>query len=89
MEINSTRGQEWLSFAMRVADHIENYTVKQYGDKPDDQIENWTPEQCVMQIGKYVARFGSNQRGEEEKTLDMKKIAHYAQLVHSKLMNGG
>jgi hypothetical protein len=81
----SRRGRDFLAFAEKVFRHIEDYTVKQYGDAPNDQVEEWTPEQCMRQIGKYVARFESNARGEQEKFRDLVKVAHYAQLAWLKL----
>jgi hypothetical protein len=81
----SQRGRDFAEFAEKVVRHIEDYTVKQYGDAPNDQVEEWTPEQCMRQIGKYVARFESNARGEQEKFRDLVKVAHYAQLAWLKL----
>jgi hypothetical protein len=84
----SNREKDFFDFSSKVLDHIAFYTVLQYGDAPNDQVENWTPEQCVKQIGKYVARFESNQRGEKEKLLDLIKIAHYAGIAYIKENNG-
>lgn len=83
-DAKSLRGQEWQRFADEVADHIEHYTVPQYGDAPDDQIEKWSAEQCVNQISKYASRFGSNAREGQDK-LDLMKIAHYACLAANKM----
>lgn len=83
----SNRGQEWHYFANTVGNHIETYTVPQYGDAPDDQIAEWTPEQCAKQIAKYAARFGRNSRDEQD-LLDMVKIAHYACLAYNKMKGG-
>lgn len=80
----SERGKEWQAFSEVVLRHIEHYTVPQYGDKPDDQVEPWTPEDCVRQIGKYRARYETGQRGPEEQVRDLVKIAHYACLAWSK-----
>lgn len=80
----SNRATEWMAFATDVTDHIEQYTVPQYGDAPDDQIESWTAEQCVMQIQKYAARFGKNARSGQDE-LDLLKTAHYACLARTKL----
>ena len=33
----SLRASEWQNFATRVFNHIESYTVPQYGDKGHDQ----------------------------------------------------
>ena len=78
------RTLDWLHFAETVAEHIEHYTVPQYGDAPDDQVEGWTAEHCVNQLHKYASRFGSNKR-EGQDALDLLKIAHYAQLAYDKL----
>lgn len=79
-----TRTNQWNTFAAKVADHITNYTVPQYGDAPNDNVESWSAQDCLTQIKKYAARFGTNQRAGQEE-LDLMKIAHYAQLAHDKL----
>ncbi len=83
----SNRGEQWDIFADKVLEHIENYTVPQYGDDPDDQVEGWTAEQCIESIQRYINRFHRNARGPEERLRDMKKIAHYACLAYDKLLN--
>jgi hypothetical protein len=75
-----------MDFAMTVLSHIEHYTVPQYGDFPNDQVTPWTSGDCKKQIAKYVARFGSNQRGCEDEMRDLLKIAHYAALAYNKLI---
>lgn len=82
--LNSIRGQQFEWFANQVIEHIETYTVPQYGDYPNDQVEEWTPELCIAQISKYSARFGKNSR-EGQELLDLIKIAHYAQIAYSKM----
>lgn len=79
-----TRTKQWTEFAAKVADHITNYTVPQYGDAPNDNVESWSAADCIAQVQKYAARFGNNQRAGQEE-LDLMKIAHYAQLAHDKL----
>lgn len=79
------RGKEWEIFSKTVWNHIEDYTVPQYGDWPDDAAENYTPRDCIKQIEKYASRFGKNQRGEEEQKRDILKIAHYACIIWGKL----
>ena len=81
---NSIRSQQFELFANQVIKHIETYTVPQYGDYPNDQVEEWTPELCIAQISKYSARFGKNSR-EGQELLDLIKIAHYAQIAYSKM----
>ena len=78
------RGLEWKIFSEKVLTHIDNYTVPQYGDMGEDEIDNWTKEDCILAIKKYLARSGRNSRkGQNE--LDMLKIAHYACFVYNKL----
>ena len=79
------RELEWRYFSKFVSEHIIDYTIKQYGDSPHDEVQNWTPEQCVKSIGKYVRRFESGQRGASETLRDMFKIAHFACLAYFKL----
>lgn len=80
----SNRGKEWEEFSALVLDHIETYTVPQYGDAPDDQVEEWSADECVMTIRKYGARFKKNSR-EGQDVSDLMKIAHYACLAHGKI----
>jgi hypothetical protein len=82
MEV-SNRGRQWLEFSEIVLKHIEEYTVPQYGDEPDDQIEDWTAKECVRAINKRCSRYGSNSRDNQE-LLDLKKIAHEACLAYFK-----
>lgn len=82
--MTAQRTKDWNEFATKVADHIENYTVPQYGDAPNDNVESWSSQDCIAQIQKYAARFGTNQRAGQEE-LDLMKIAHYAQLAMCKL----
>lgn len=80
----SRRGDEWVEFAGEVLDHIEDYTLPQYGDLPNDNCAEWTAEDCIRQIQKYANRFGKNQRPGNDK-LDLLKIAHYACIAHAKI----
>lgn len=82
----SKRGLQWLTFAVDVLIHIEEYTVPQYGDYPHDQATEWSPEIIMAQILKYARRHGRNAR-EQQDLLDCLKIAHYACLAHKKLMD--
>lgn len=81
--MTAQRTKDWNEFAAKVADHIENYTVPQYGDAPNDNVEAWSAQDCIAQVQKYAARFGTNQRVGQEQ-LDLMKIAHYAQLAMDK-----
>ena len=84
----SKKGLEWTKFALDVLAHVENYTVPQYGDTGDSDIDNWAPEDCILAIKKYTSRFGRNSRPGQGK-LDMLKIAHYACFVFNKLDERG
>ena len=80
----SVRGSEWSRFADQVLEHIELYTVPQYGDKPDDNVEEWDSYDCMKQVSKYLKRLKTGQRPGERKR-DLLKIAHYTQMAHDKL----
>lgn len=82
----SIRGVEWCLFSEAVLDHIDSYTTAQYGDKPNDQAEGWTPATCAEHCSRYGNRHGKNQR-EGQEMLDFKKIAHYSCLGYMKMKN--
>lgn len=81
----SRRLQEWNDFSLIVRGHIENYTIPQYGDAPDDEVENWDAAQCVDAISKYCKRYQIMRRGRLETLRDMAKIAHFACLTMAKM----
>jgi hypothetical protein len=85
----SIRGNNWVEFATHVHAHVDLYTVPQFGDFPDDNIEKMSAEDCIKQIRKYVERFGKNQRGHEDQLMDMMKIAHFANFAWEKLRKEG
>ena len=76
----SKRGEDWDKFQLQVLNHIETYTVPQYGDKGEDIASEYSTEYCLSQVKKYMARFGSNSRQGQEK-LDLLKMAHYIQMA--------
>lgn len=82
---DSLRGQEWLEFARDVMEHIENYTVPQYGDMPNDQMTSASIDDIKHDMTRYINRMGSNARGATEALRDMLKLAHYACIAHAKL----
>jgi hypothetical protein len=86
MKMLSKRGMEWRRFSAIVEYHINNYTVPQYGDMPTDQASAWAPEQIRDSMQRYLNRFSSNQRGEEEVLRDMLKMAHYSCMAYFKLL---
>lgn len=77
----SERGLDWEEFSGKVFEHIENYTVPQYGDKGQDQCTEFTRQDFETQIKKYANRMGKNSRPGQDK-LDLLKICHYAQMLH-------
>lgn len=80
MKITTLRGHDWDVFSCAVLEHVENYSVKQYGDRGADIATEYTPEQCLQQVKKYLARRGKNQRPGQDQ-LDLLKAAHYLQLA--------
>ena len=81
----SNRRTEWTDFSVRVEEHIENYTVPQYGDYPNDQLTGWSFADCITSIKRYANRATTNSKSIEETKRDMMKIAHYACVALSKL----
>ena len=81
----SKRTEDFEHFSTIVEGHIESYTVPQYGDAPVDQIESWTPAQCMDSIKRYVNRFNTGRRGRLETLRDLIKIAHLAQICFDKM----
>ena len=79
----TNRGQEWIEFAKAVLEHIDSYTVPQYGDSPNDAVSKFSNEQIISSIERYCARFGKNAREGQDK-LDLMKIAHYAAILSNK-----
>ena len=88
MSAPSKRGQQWQDFSNNVFEHVEDYTVPQYGDAPNDQVANWDEGQIITQIEKYVGRLRTNARGPEEAARDLLKIAHYSCLLDALRRDG-
>ena len=80
----SNRGKEWAEFSAIVAQHIEGYTVPQYGDAPHDQASGFSEQDIAANIRRYVNRMETNARGPVEAQRDLLKIAHYCALLHFK-----
>ena len=77
----SNKSCDFMDFVEQMVIHIDEYTVPQYGDGPNDESEHYTLEFICNQIRKYLARFTSGVRGEQEQLRDYLKIAHYAQMA--------
>lgn len=86
MVANTKSGKEWLRFSESVLRHIEEYAVPQYGDKGADMAHEYDIQTLQNQIRKYVGRFDTNARGEQEQMRDLLKIAHYACILYDKLL---
>lgn len=80
----SLRAIEWLEFSAHVLNHIETYTVPQYGDKGEDQCTEFSESDFITQMKRYLNRYGKNAR-EGQQQLDLLKIAHYACMLSAKL----
>ena len=81
------RLKDWDEFSKLMERHIERYTIPQYqsNDGETDQVGAFTSEECILNIKRYVNRYGKNVRGNLEAMRDMFKIAHYAQFAYNKL----
>lgn len=79
----SNRAEEWKKFSDAVLEHIETYTVPQYGDAPHDQASTFSKEFIACNIQRYINRVDTNQRGPAERKRDAYKIAHYACILAS------
>jgi hypothetical protein len=80
----SKRVLDWADFSSEVATHIEDYTVPQYGDKGEDIVTNWTAEDCLRQVDKYLKRRGRNARPDQDR-LDLIKAVHFIQMAVEKI----
>lgn len=80
----TNRGAEWEAFSKEVLEHVEDYTVPQYGDAPGDLVETSTVEDIKVNLERYIRRIGKNARGPVEARRDALKIAHYACLLANK-----
>lgn len=85
-EPESTRARRFATFAYEVISHIDGYTVPQYGDSPDDNVELWSSEDCHKQAEKYIKRRNTSRRPDEKK-LDILKAVHYLQMAYEKMEN--
>ncbi len=86
LSARSERAKDWYAFSDAVVQHIDAYTVPQYGDKGADQASDYTAEGHVQQARKYLARFGRSSRPGEER-LDLMKAAHYLQMAWMEMGN--
>lgn len=78
---HSEKGCAWARFADMVVNHIENYSVPQYGPTLSENTDVTSTEDCLKYIAKYLRRHGSDRRGRIEELRDLVKIAHFAQFA--------
>jgi len=81
-----SRTGQWTVFQNKVWRHINEYANVQYGNREgEDQVTDWSAEDCFKAIEKYINRRRTSVRGNKERLRDLFKIAHYAQLAYDKL----
>ena len=83
----SNRVEQWRKFSALVEDHINTYTLEQYGNpEGNEQVDSFTIEDCWQNCQRYYNRRNSAVRGEEERRRDVLKVAHYMSFIHDKLV---
>lgn len=84
--MESERVERWEDFYFQVSKHIKSYCNPQYGNPSgNEQVDNFTTEDCWQNIQRYYNRRNSCVRGNKEKLRDAIKVAHYAQFIYDKL----
>lgn len=81
----SKRLNFWKEFSKDVDDHVEYYTVPQYGDYPDDQLCEFEKRDIIVNMKRYLNRIDTNARGEVEAARDCLKLAHYASELYARV----
>jgi len=90
MKNQSERANRWRRFSKTVINHIEKYTVPQYGDWPNDQLCEFEIKDIIREMKRYINRAETSCRGYDEQLRDCLKLAHYAcELWYSKKENNG
>ena len=85
-EIKIDKTLLWDLFSNLVYRHIDEYVGKQYSPYyPDGMIENWDNKNYVETIDKYNKRTG---RSEQDKLVDLLKMAHYLCYQYFYKLNG-
>jgi hypothetical protein len=88
MQMAGSKFEQWVGFSIDVANHIDEYVTKQYGDFPDKTIAKFTPEKIQGKLEAYVDRIGKSARGSEDAKRDAIKIAHFACYLYAILTKG-
>lgn len=76
--------ETWLDFCKAVENHIECYTVPQYGNYPEDPVTAMSKEIIESNINRYRNRVRTNQRGIVDSIRDCYKIGHYLQILKAR-----
>jgi hypothetical protein len=85
---DTQQSKEWAEFAVSVLQHIEEYTIPQYGDAPDDQASKFTGHDIAVNLQRYVNRLESSRRGFEDAQRDLLKITHYCAMLYFQRLQG-
>ena len=78
---NTIRGKMWINFSGEVLDHIDAYTIPQYGDFPKDLAATWDEAQVIKEVEKYLHRIKSAMRPDCRYT-DLLKMSHYLCMLY-------
>ena len=58
------RVEQWRKFSALVEDHINNYTLEQYGNpEGNEQVDSFSIEDCWTNVQRYYNRRKSAVRG--------------------------
>ena len=80
------REKQWTEFSEQVHKHIVEYTLVQYGNPAgNEQVDEFTVEDCFKNMMRYINRRQVSVRGNKERLRDVIKIAHYANLIYDKI----
>lgn len=72
----SNRGERFKGVARAVYQHIEKYTVPQYGDYPDDRLTEMDEQDCWQDVQKYLSRRNGKERAPGQHKQDILKMIH-------------
>lgn len=82
--MDNDRVQNWEKFSSHMTEYIRDRTVEKYSVKNSDEASNFdlmsitrNPLICVWNILRYSLRIWNG----KQKTHDIEKIAHYAELA--------
>ncbi|TJW14348.1 MAG: hypothetical protein E5W82_10240 [Mesorhizobium sp.] len=82
--MTSKQESKWTLFAAKVATHIRDYVIPQYGDESEEPAQEYDARDCIEQTKRYMARFGRSSRQGEDRR-DLLKAAHWIQKAYDRL----